>query len=377
MRNLKLFMTSITGFMFAAFVGCGNGGPMKIPEYSLINKNISKFWEQPFSQESEPHIAADYMHCIKTGNDYAPQAVKIEIENLENQEVQISCTKDFSDYDTVISDGSTVVFDNLYTATHYFYRVKLGENNYSAIGEFRTAESPRTISIDGLINTRDLGGYRTVNGKRVRQGLVYRGSSLERITKSEHLLNKGLSTQGYEFMRYTLGICFELDLVGSKQESSYKGAEWNFASYTCPVYNLIDDTETIASIIKEFAKKSNYPMYLHCSLGRDRTGEIALLLNALLGVEYKTLVREYELSFFSVIGNENCDCFGGNWRSNQAQAEALLTNFYQIYNTIDNSFSDSKYPLFMDKTEAYLLSIGVLQDEINIIRQIMLEEIEN
>ena len=178
-------------------------------------------------------------------------------------------------------------------------------------------------------------------------------------------------------MRYTLGICFELDLVGSKQESSYKGAEWNFASYTCPVYNLIDDTETIASIIKEFAKKSNYPMYLHCSIGRDRTGEIALLLNALLGVEYKTLVREYELSFFSVIGNENCDCFGGNWRSNQAQAEALLTNFYQIYNTIDNSFSDSKYPLFMDKTEAYLLSIGVLQDEINIIRQIMLEEIEN
>ncbi|MBR5632533.1 MAG: tyrosine-protein phosphatase, partial [Clostridia bacterium] len=46
----------------------------------------------------------------------------------------------------------------------------------------------------------------------------------------------------------------------------------------------------------------NYPIYLHCSLGRDRAGTLAYLISALVGVELIDLQRDYETSFFSVTG---------------------------------------------------------------------------
>jgi protein-tyrosine phosphatase len=43
----------------------------------------------------------------------------------------------------------------------------------------------RRVALDGLHNFRDLGGYRTTDGRRVRTGRVYRSDALHRMTDAD------------------------------------------------------------------------------------------------------------------------------------------------------------------------------------------------
>ena len=48
-----------------------------------------------------------------------------------------------------------------------------------------------------------------------------------------------------------------------------------------------------------FLDESNYPIDFHGIAGADRTGTLAFVLNALLGVEEDELVRDWEVAAFS------------------------------------------------------------------------------
>ncbi|MBO4263006.1 MAG: tyrosine-protein phosphatase [Clostridia bacterium] len=37
-----------------------------------------------------------------------------------------------------------------------------------------SADGPRNVCVDGITNFRDLGGYKTEQGKHIKQGLIYR-----------------------------------------------------------------------------------------------------------------------------------------------------------------------------------------------------------
>ncbi len=69
---------------------------------------------------------------------------------------------------------------NFKVATTYYWQVfcpKDGKN--SAIFSFTTeADTPRLMRIDGVPNVRDMGGYIGRNGRRVKQGMVYRSAGL-------------------------------------------------------------------------------------------------------------------------------------------------------------------------------------------------------
>ena len=64
----------------------------------------------------------------------------------------------------------------------------LGGNNVEgggsvSSGVFYTADTVRTLSIDGVTNTRDLGGWKTIDGKyRVKYGVAYRGAEMDGVT---------------------------------------------------------------------------------------------------------------------------------------------------------------------------------------------------
>ena len=42
-----------------------------------------------------------------------------------------------------------------------------------------------------------------------------------------------------------------------------------------------------------FGNKDNYPIVMHCSIGTDRTGMLAFLINSLLGVSEEDLYKDY------------------------------------------------------------------------------------
>lgn len=68
---------------------------------------------------------------------------------------------------------------NLETGAKYSWRVRVAGEE-SPWGHFETAAGPRLLSVEGVPNFRDLGGYVGYGGRRVRQGLIYRSSCANR-----------------------------------------------------------------------------------------------------------------------------------------------------------------------------------------------------
>ena len=80
-----------------------------------------------------------------------------------------------------------VALENPLMDTEYFWQVianlENGGKTYSSIFSFETDASVRTVEIEGVSNTRDLGGFESVYGY-VQQGLIYRSARLETITEA-------------------------------------------------------------------------------------------------------------------------------------------------------------------------------------------------
>ncbi len=95
-----------------------------------------------------------------------------------------------------VSDAAygSLLVDNLEIARPYEWRVTAGKA--SAMGHFTTEDiAPRLVRLPGVPNVRDLGGRVGLDGRRVKQGIVYRSAGLNDNAstvyyKPEELLEK-------------------------------------------------------------------------------------------------------------------------------------------------------------------------------------------
>lgn len=248
----------------------------------------------------------------------------------------------------------TIKVYNLKSNTQYYYRVELIlSNDYvtSAQGTFKTADTPRLMNIDGAVNVRDIGGWKTANGKTVRQGLLYRGSELDGAVESEFFVEKS----GIEELVTNLGVRTEMDLrspADNKDKINPLGDKVNHIYYDSYMYSDVFTpvgSTAVKRAFSDLANSSNYPIYLHCTYGMDRTGTVCYLLGALLGIDRHDLMRDYQLSTF-YYGNVKLD---------------KMNEFIAVLETYNGN-------TLQEKTENYLLSIGVTQQEIESIRNIFL-----
>ena len=239
---------------------------------------------------------------------------------------------------------------NLNIGTTYYWQVRSG-GDASPVQVFVTEDGyPRFIKLDGVSNVRDIGGYVTADGRRIRQNLAYRSAQLD-----------GITAEAKEIALQTLSIRTDLDLRGGG--SSPLGSSVKHISVAMQWYEHIFE-EKMYGVVKQtvsvFADEKNYPIIFHCSMGRDRTGTTTFLLLGLLGVDEDTLRHEYYASFFSQQG-----------AFNEAEFPLLLTNMNRLVNGFDD-FGDEDDTL-QEKIHAYLLHIGVTEEEIQSIRDIWLE----
>lgn len=241
---------------------------------------------------------------------------------------------------------------SLKTGAQYQYRILVflsGGTSHGIVGTFETAVSPRILSIPGIRNVRDIGGWETVDGKTIRQGLLYRGSEMDGAVEDELLL----TDDGQQDMLTKLGIRTDMDLRSEGEGYGALGANVRHTYYDVPFYDGIFTEEGGAAVRKVFEDLSDpksYPVYLHCTYGTDRTGTICCLLEALLGLSEEDLIREYELSALAY---------------DAADRE-------QIQSTIDRLESWDGADIQED-VELYLQSVGVTQAQIEQIRSIFLQ----
>ena len=124
-----------------------------------------------------------------------------------------------------------------------------------------------------------------------------------------------------------------------------------------------DKTKQVMQFIMDCVDAGK-PVYFHCSLGRDRTGTVAMLVLGLLGVPEGDISKEYELTQFAPHG----------WATSNGEKTKMtrLADYDSAANYIwDNFVGEGES--FSDGVEKYLLSIGITQADIDKFRTNMLK----
>lgn len=302
-----------------------------------------------------------------TSMDDAYSPVKIEWENtyanVEKFVVEYSVNEDMSETETADVDAkrNRLYVYNLLKGQKYYVRVTAKLKNGSekiAVSEFETTDNgPRVMKIDGIYNVRDLGGYITESGERTKQGLFFRGGALSGSTDPAYT-NIAIGDKGKKYMREVLGIKTDFDL--RKAAESLNIAESPIPNANLEYYGVngylsaFTESEGYRKVFAALSDESRYPVYMHCTGGADRTGTVSFLINALVGVREADLIRDYEFTSFSKYGLR--DSKGNIYQ---------FKEFVEKLKTYDGE-------TLSEKTENYMLSIGVTETEIYNIKAIML-----
>lgn len=331
-----------------------------VPEVAMIAPDTA----YSYNASARAYLTAEN----PTVDDYAvlmtdsAQDIKIVLEcPVEGAKfkVEYGTRADYSDAVTVNTTGKSIAVNNLLRNTKYYVRITATANGITRQAEssFKTSDiGPRVMTVGGITNVRDLGGYETSFGKTTLQGLAFRGAQLDIKGTSR------LTAQGAELLGTDIALGLEIDLrtaseTGGLTKSVVTSAKYlnsRIGSYTAAFSS--DQKELFRQIFASYADVNNYPIYVHCVYGADRTGTVCYILNALLGVDEKTLIQDYEFTTFSDAGLRSA--------ATNAEMKAFLTSF--------NALSGSTPA---EKAENYLLSIGVTNEEISTIRGIFFGEI--
>ncbi|WP_371679005.1 tyrosine-protein phosphatase [Streptomyces sp. NBC_01276] len=186
------------------------------------------------------------------------------------------------------------------------------------------ATAIRQIPLQGAVNVRDVGGYRTYTGGLVRQGLVYRSDALGRLTPADITTVAGLGlTKAVDFRipmevqydgadRLPAGLSAtsrpvsDLGLYGTlvgaiasgdpvKQEQMLGGGRAE--AYMRDIYRTFvsspENRAQFAATLREIADSGQGPLLYHCTSGKDRTGWMSYVLLRALGVPEASAGSDY------------------------------------------------------------------------------------
>lgn len=290
----------------------------------------------------------DWANLKQKKDEYShPLPVVFRWQGEGEAELYISKNQDLSDPVIYKGEASVEIYNLLIGQTYYWY-VRTSQG----VSEKRSFSidplPPRLILAGGLSNVRDLGGWVTKENRKIRQGLVYRGCEME--------FHHTITPEGIRILRKDLGIRTDLDLrfeAEGKITQSALGEDVSYVLIPCQPYGaFVQDKETAGKIFRLLTEEKNYPFYIHCWGGADRTGTIALILGAVLGLGEDCLYEDYEFTSLSIWGN----------RSRKSE------NFCDLLEALGT------YPgrNLEERCRAFLLDCGISVEELEAIRRIML-----
>ena len=245
------------------------------------------FLDKIRGQGTEEAIA--WLATVKNGQECAfPQPIKLEWSNDGSGQylLELSESQSFSVSYREQTTNTFCEITNLKIATTYYWRV-----NGSAIHSFTTNNrNYRFLSVDGLMNVRDLGGI------GIKQGLLYRGSDLE----GEYQLTEDGKRTFCSRLQIQAEINMRKEHLGKPRKKIGEKLR-----YICLPYRPYKESfeeehrKGICAIMDFLADKNNYPVYFHCLGGADRTGMVAIFRRALVGETDEEIFTDYELTSLS------------------------------------------------------------------------------
>lgn len=173
-----------------------------------------------------------------------------------------------------------------------------------------TTTVPRRIDCAGVFNLRDLGGYRTHDGRNVRWRTLFRADGLHRggVVVPDQLCALGWRT--------VIDLRTSTEVDGGQFRSS--GVDvvhlpmlretWDVASVVADTDDPVDflaaryiemteqGATAIAAAFEILGAPTRLPAVFHCSAGKDRTGVLAALVLSSLGIDDEQIADDYHLS---------------------------------------------------------------------------------
>lgn len=206
----------------------------------------------------------------------------------------------------------------------------------------------RVLNLSGASNFRDLGGYATEDGRRVRWRRIFRSNHLGHLTDDDLAVLRGLGlrkiidfrSQG-EIDRAApckLADAQNVDLhvlsidpgINPRLQARLKAGEAVTAhdarGVICDIYRRYihhwsgNFRSLFAHLIDE-----RTPLVFHCSAGKDRTGIAAALILSALGVPRDVITEDYLLT-------------RQHWKIDPATATGLPPHLAAVLTSVDESF---------------------------------------
>lgn len=211
-----------------------------------------------------------------------------------------------------VTNQSSVVLQDLDPNVRHYFAVKPdGDRNII------TAE--RRVKLEGAFNFRDLGGYQSTGGRRIKWGRIYRSDSLTRLTASDRDVLKQIGIKlvcdlrapaevkkrpdhlpedgAIEYLNFPI-VSGNFDTVTAHEKIKKGDIDWLTEDYMIKGYiNTIDSYATTwAAVFDRLAAPASYPLVFHCTGGKDRAGVCAALILLSLGVSEETVIYDHGLS---------------------------------------------------------------------------------
>jgi len=169
--------------------------------------------------------------------------------------------------------------------------------------------------LQGASNFRDVGGYLTSNGQRVRRGRVFRSDHLAGLSDADvarlQEMGVGYSLDFRGVAEYTatpydipgvqrVALTIEPTVIARMQSLVAQGivpTTEETVALMCETYRdfVNRNANTFGRFLKHLLEQPT-PQVFHCTAGKDRTGFAAALLLSALGVDRATIEHDYLLT---------------------------------------------------------------------------------
>ncbi|MCQ2196939.1 MAG: tyrosine-protein phosphatase [Bacteroidaceae bacterium] len=275
---------------------------------TIENNAAARFWAQnPEYAAETPTAISKYINLPTCNRTDQPNPISIPVVVSEAaQTLQYCLTEDMVAAETVTVPAGKSVAEiyNLLPGLTYYYKSVDGKS----AGKFTVGGKLRMMMIGkNVVNMRDLGGKKTVDGRYVKYGKLYRNAEFRGNTFS--------ITDAELQALLALNIGAEVDLRnedGNKPWLPKPVRDENFywaqgKNYIANGPGKMYDKVAIPHLKAEFELivknlKLGHAVDFHCRIGADRTGFLAFLLEGLLGVSEADILLDYETTSFSEAG---------------------------------------------------------------------------
>tara|TARA_A100001234_G_scaffold72459_1_gene63856 strand:+ start:3273 stop:4025 length:753 start_codon:yes stop_codon:yes gene_type:complete len=245
--------------------------------------------------------------------------------------------------------------------------------------------SERHFAFEGCFNFRDIGGYPTKEGKKIKKGIYFRTGRQDRMSekdlaelknlkistqidlrKPEEILDQGkgpLENMGADYINIPI-----IPDGGSDQLSRLVG-DTGISGKRYLGY-LEFGPESWLKIFEILANKDSLPVVLHCTAGKDRTGVSTAFLLSVLGVDRDLIEADYKLTNLDTERQaEFIENSGGFPEGVDREAMILAAGVPEDAMTVFLDGVESRWGSVL----GYLEEIGITKNQMNAIRDNFLE----